>query len=255
MNSLLQHKECVCEWPAAKPRLRAAHVAKHRRWVKDVCAFSTQHKETHPFGRGRGPEQIESGESDELTLGQRIIRNQVITRTAPVAGRSIVAAGTLLVASGARSYRATKPNFVTITKRAAIRRAKLDAAGRNVSWRTLYRQRYPVGTVHYRSGYTTRGVTEQRRAALRRHSRGAVTRTAVGGTAIVVGRAVPVLAYGYLGYDLVKRTRAEGDTKSNQEQAQRDLTGGMTFSETKALAGQAYAAAKIGQLVLKELVT
>lgn len=255
MNSLLRRKECVCEWPAAKPRLRAVLDAKHRQWVKDVCAFSTQHKETHPFGRGQGPELIESGESDELTLGQRVIRNQVITRTAPVAGRAIVSAGALLVASGARSYRATKPNFVTITKRAAIRRAKLDAAGRNVSWRTLYRQRYPVGTVHYRSGYTTRGVTEQRRAALRRHSRGAVTRTAVGGTAIVVGRAVPVLAYGYLGYDLVKRTRAEGDSKSNQEQAQRELLGGMSFEEARTLGAQVYGATKIGQLVLKELIT
>lgn len=239
--------------PAVKPRLKAVLDAKHQQWERANSASSIKQKRRLPFEKGLGPLAVESnGSEDGLSLGQRTIRNQVLTRTAPVAGRAIVSAGTLLVAGGASAYARTKPTFVSITKRAAIRRAKLDARGRGMKWQTLYRQRYPVGTVHYRSGYTTRGITEQRRRALQRHGRRAVARTAVGTSAIALGRGLPVLAYGYIGYDIAKRSAGgeEVDIKGEIERT----TFGITVEQAVSQSTNYYSVGKVGLTLAKGII-
>lgn len=75
----------------------------------------------------------------------------------------------------------------------------------------------------------------------------------MGGSAIVLGRTLPVLAYGYVGYDLVRRSRS-GEKIDAKKEAE-SLVFMRPLSEYGEQAGQLYAAAKIGQLVLKELVT
>ena len=132
--------------------------------------------------------------SDELTTGQRVIRNQILTRSAPIAGRGLIAIGAAAVAIGTRRSRRKQKRFSVIDKKTARKTGQ-----------------YRRDTVYYkRKTLTNRAldIGQQEKIVARRNARPPRSSRALkaGGAALMIGgKALPILAYGYIGYDLYRR--------------------------------------------------
>lgn len=114
-----------------------------------------------------------------------------------------------------------KRKFLAITAR--DRKDKLKWQHGN-QWKKAWRQEKKT-TRHYRSGLHTAQVDVQEARFLRREnaktrSRGKVLKGA-GATMMVVGRGLPIIVYGYIGYDIARRLRA--DDKITKEEVVDEL--------------------------------
>jgi hypothetical protein len=152
--------------------------------------------------------------SDDLTTGQRVIRNQILTRGAPIAGRGLIAFGAGALAAGTARYstqRKIKP--FESTTRSQIRRDYKVRYGKN--WKSHYNKRISTYK-QFDDRYGIKHRTDphaQKRSYVRKANQGRRTTGRLmqigGGTTITVGRALPVLAYGYVGYDLYRRNASK----------------------------------------------
>jgi len=166
--------------------------------------------------------------SDDLTLGQRVIRNQILTRGAPIAGRRLIAAGAIAVAAGsARSSNRPKRRFSVITEKTA---------------RTT--GQYRSDTTYYKRSSVTRRrkqIGYQERRALGRNAKPRGSMLKAGGTALIIGgKALPVIVYGYIGYDLYQRGATPNEARREIETA----TFGTSVPDAIYTAYSAYTIAK-----------
>lgn len=170
----------------------------------------------NPFGTAGTTGDIE--ESNEgLTVGQRLARNQVLVRGAPVVQRSLTAVGTSLVASGIAMARkpVSAKQFSSVShsrRRANLQRQypqdwkKRWAAERK---KTRYYRSYSGPNITGSSRFANDPFAQKQfweRKAAAKQKRAGVRRGAVGGALITAGRLAPSAAYAivlssYLSYD------------------------------------------------------
>lgn len=225
---------------------------------KHPDAYSTQIG--NPFGtaaleaarKGRGID--DQGDSRDLSIGQRVIRNQVLTRGAPIAGRALTVMGAAAVGAGISIQRrnvTSKRQFSTMTKRQARYAAKQEK-GTHLArkYGRTYTAEYWRTTRHYKP-WLRRDVGQQRmdtmnRTQSRNLRRGAVLKGA-GTTMIIAGKTLPVLAYGYIAYDLKSRGASRTEARQELERA----TFGLSTEEAIETTMQVYTAASIGYALAK----
>lgn len=163
-------------------------------------------------------------QSDDLTLGQRVIRNQVLTRGAPIAGRGLIAIGAAAVAIGtarSRQRRTPRVPFTVVPEKEAKRLGNYKK-GRYIHYRreTVWNRRPQIDV--------------QERNAIRRQTKPRGGLLKAGGSALVIGgKALPILAYGYVGYDLYRRQASPTEVKDEIERT----TFGMTTGEAVSTIG------------------
>lgn len=204
--------------------------------------------------------------SRELSIGQRVIRNQVLTRGAPIAGRALTVVGASAVGAGISLQRrkvSTKKRFSVLTKRQA-RYAARQEKGTTLArkYGPTYTPEYWKRTMHYNPrslhdvGAQQRAVQNRQYQQRRNIRRGAMLKGA-GTTMIVAGKTLPVLAYGYIVYDLKKRGASRAEAREELERATFGLSADEAISTTLELyttASIAYALAKPVGLQALELM-
>ena len=164
-------------------------------------------------------EQMLEESGDELTIGERVIRNQVLTRGAPIAGRAAIAVGAAAVAGGTALKRKPvtlkgktefSPNYLTKKQaRAEMKRVRGTHMDRKYGpyydkayWRrTKHASRLSFFHEHTQEKRFNQALKHRQQANLRR---GTVLRGA-GATMIVAGKMLPVVAYGYIAWDMKRR--------------------------------------------------
>lgn len=158
--------------------------------------------------------------SDELNTGQRVIRNQILTRAAPSAGRALIAIGTTAVAASTASGRTRRAKRFSVVDRKTAKKTG-----------TLRKD-----TVNYRRASVFRRTPEigvQERRVYKRNARAPSSTRALktGGTALIIGgKALPTLAYGYIGYDLYRRRAGPKEIHDTVHQT----TFGVTIEEQQS---------------------
>ena len=184
------------------PRCQASTATGHR--CKARCVGLSKYCIFHSSGKRstRATKSEAVGKPDEQNVGYTILRNQVITRSAPIAGRAITVTGAAVMARGvylrSQPVSPKKARFSVITEKTA----------RTTGQRRPDTAYYKRGTLLRRS--TDIGEQEKRVARkneLRQRPKGR-THIRLGSTMMVAGRALPVLAYGYVGIDMIRRQRA-----------------------------------------------
>ena len=201
-------------------------------------------------------EQMLEESGDELTIGERVIRNQVLTRGAPIAGRAAIAVGAAALAGGIalqqrRPSVRGKTQFSNITKKEARRQMKARHGTHMYrKYGEIYTKEYWKRTQHFRPGHRYSMHVDQealfRRRLKRRQQtnlkRGAFLRGA-GSTMIVAGKMLPVLAYGYVIGDMLKRMSAGEDV--NVQAETETLLFGATLEEHARTGLETYSRASI----------
>lgn len=114
-----------------------------------------------------------------VETGVRTVRNQLIIRSADIAGKALIASGLRMLGEEGRLY------TVTRTKVAARRNPQGKVIVGEHEQRTFERTRTDRGR-NYATEKTTMRV---KKAGARR---------------VVAGKTLPILAYGYIGYDVLK---------------------------------------------------
>lgn len=114
-----------------------------------------------------------------VETGIRTTRNQLILRGADIAGKALIASGMKMLSEEGRLY------TVTRTKVPARRNPQGKVIVREHEQRTFERTRTDGGR-----GYATEKSTMRVKKA--------------GARRVVVGKTLPAIAYGYIGYDLMK---------------------------------------------------
>lgn len=193
--------------------------------------------------------------SDELTIGQRVIRNQVLTRGAPIVGRAAIAIGASAVAGGIALQR--KP----VTPKKTVFRYVSKKEAREVMRQRKGTHMYRKYGDHYDADYWRRTkhmkrlpwspqpVTQEdrfRRNLKRKQQlnvrRGGAMRGA-GALVIVGGKLLPTLAYGYVFSDMIRRMRAGEDV--NVQAETETLVFGAPLGEHAKTALETYSRASI----------
>lgn len=225
-------------------------------------AYSTQIG--NPFGTAaleaarKGLVIEEDEDSRDLSIGQRVIRNQVLTRGAPIAGRALTVVGAAAVGAGISIQRrkvSTKKRFSVLTKRQARYQARKEK-GTHLArkYGPTYTAEYWRTTRHYKP-WLRRDVGQQQRDAMRNTQQRNVRRGAVlkgaGTVMIVAGKTLPVLAYGYIAHDLYKRGASRTEARQELERA----TFGLSREEAIETSMQVYTAASIGYALAKPALT
>lgn len=213
-------------------------------WVILANAYSTARRNP-PFGRAGNPavllelEEALDDESDGKAIGRRVIRNQILTRSAGPAGRAITALGAAAVAGGIALQRKPvtpkKTEFSWNTK-AEARYQMRQRKGTHMYYKygDTYDDAYWRRTTHLKKyAWSPQPDTQHKRFLERKNvkqkrnvRRGAVLRGAGAGM-MVAGKALPVIVYGYIGYDLYQRNATRQEYIDEFERA----TFGMTTEE------------------------
>ena len=159
----------------------------------------------------------QSTADDELTTGQRVLRNQVLTRSAPAAGRASTTMGAAAVAIGTKRSRSPKKGrFSVIDKRTARKTGQ-----------------FRKDTRYYRRSRYASDIGEQEKRFANRKARPRGRALRAGGTALMIGgKALPIIAYGYIGYDLYTQRASPTVARQTVETA----TFGMTAEQATASA-------------------
>lgn len=197
----------------------------------------------------------ESG--DQLTIGERVIRNQVLTRGAPIAGRAAIAVGASALAGGIALQRKpatlkgkTRFSPIYLTKKQARAQMKLVRGthmdrkygpyyGKEYWKTTKHATQWSIWSEHTQEKKFYRRLERRRKVNLKR---GAILRGA-GGTMIVAGKLLPVLAYGYVIGDMLKRMSAGEDV--NVQAETETLLFGATLEEHARTGLETYSRASI----------
>jgi hypothetical protein len=195
--------------------------------------------------------ETEDGEGREVA--QRIARNQALVRGSPIAGRAFVGAGAAAMAAGLRQrYRKPRTFHLSTRKEFKTRQRKGFARGsQGKYWSRSMEKTY----VFRRTGFGAKQIDVQK-ARVRKQNLKPTTRsramTGAGKIMIVGGKALPTLAYGYIGYDIMSRRSAghDVDVKAELETA----TFGMSSGEMLATAADLYTQAEITYQVSKTVV-
>ena len=192
--------------------------------------------------------EAEDGEGREVA--QRIARNQALVRGSPIAGRAFVGAGAAAMAAGLRQrYRKPRTFHLSTRKEFKARQRKGFArASQGKYWTRSMEKTY----VFRRTGLGAKQIDVQK-ARVRRRNLKPTTRSVVmsgaGKIMIVGGKALPTLAYGYIGYDMFSRHRAgqHVDVQAELETA----TFGMSSGEMLTAAADLYTQAEMTYQVSK----
>jgi hypothetical protein len=167
-------------------------------------------------------------------VAKRVIRNQVLVRGSPIAGRALVGAGAVAVAAGLRQRHRKPKKFHLSTEkayRARYQRGWADKSPRQMKRTHVFRKDY----------FGSKQIDVQKARVQRRNLKPtgrSVVLTGAGKVAIVAGKALPVIAYGYIGMDMIARHSAgeRVDVRSELETA----TFGMSTTEMLSTAADIY---------------
>ena len=186
---------------------------------------------------------LSTAQSDELSTGQRVIRNQILTRSAPIAGRGLIAIGAAAVAIGTRRSRRKQKRFSVIDKKTARKTGQ-----------------YRRDTVYYkRKTLTNRAldIGQQEKIVARRNARPPRSSRALkaGGAALMIGgKALPTLAYGYIGYDLYRRRAGRQEVEDTLYVTTFGRTPEETASVTSDVMFTGRASMMVGKALLRQIL-
>lgn len=153
-------------------------------------------------------------ESVASKAAKRALRNQAITRSAPVVGRALTTAGLGAVAYGSQMPTTVKVQYALSTRRQAKKTLVKTDRGYTTQYKDqLLRSREAGYEMKYRP---THPKAEQRymakpkdfRNVSSRKSPGRIVRRRAmmtgGAGAVALGRTLPIIAVGYVGYSLLR---------------------------------------------------
>lgn len=199
----------------------------------------------HPFAAAL---EAEGAVGEEVA--KRVIRNQALVRGSPIAGRALVSAGTAVVAYGVTRRGPTGKQFSLMTKEDFRRQQRYTRGSKSAKY---YTRAVEKRTVFRRTGFGVPQVDIQERRVRvgnqRRIMRNRRVLTGAGTLMTVGGRALPTIAYGYIGYDMLRRHRSgqSVDVQAELETA----TFGMTAGEALSAAADLYTQAEMTYQVSK----
>ena len=154
------------------------------------------------------------------------IENQLIVRTAQGLGSGLGRAGVLGLA-----YSTTMPTTSPLPRATILTKKQAKARGWS-GWKdskTTYRPSHPLAQNKWMSKTTRRkqwGGQSERPSASRKLAKGSLR--AGSGSAIVLGRALPIIAYGYVGYSLYTKQYPEPGLKSEDPWGATEIAYGLS---------------------------
>lgn len=214
-----------------------------------LVVFSTEPRISHghPFAAA-----LEAEGAGAEEVAKRVIRNQALVRGSPIAGRALVSAGTAVVAYGVSRRSPPGKKFSLMTKKDFRQQQRYTRGSKSAKY---YTRAVEKKTVFRRTGFGVPQVDIQERrvrvANQRRIVRNRRVITGAGTLMTVGGKALPTLAYGYIGYDMLRRHSSgqKVDVQSELETATFGMTTGEMLSSAADLYSQAEMAYQVSKVV------